>query len=921
MNKLGRWFKQIQTGLLYGFRQGRDMGPGFIDSFKKRKAPTILELIDQYKGIAYACANLNARAVAAVPSKLFAIRRTGDPELKVAHKRVESHVKQWMRKYKALSGKLADDVVEITEHPILDMLEDANEELDGFGLAELTTLYQEVTGVAYWYVDNIPVMDDEEGETMTLPSSIWLIPTQMLWPNRSDKGILSYKFLHGDDIAAADVIAFKYPSLRDPYGGGRPPLTACIESQDLANSDIAWANTLMENQARPDIIATPKEGGMSRINARRLRRSLREQFAKGGSGGVLVLDDDVDITTLSYNSKQLELLARRGVAKVDIANAYDVPLPLLEAKEINRATLEGALYQHAKLAIVPRLTRYYQRLNAKFIPRFDDRLFLWFDNPVPEDIEAAANQDKVYLDSAVKTINDVRATLGLEDVAWGDEPMISTTIAPLSAVRAQASAGTEAADPATPAGGAQSDTVDPKAEAAEQASQTQDIQTAEANVLNGSQLASALAIITAAAAGDIPRDSAEGLLTVLFNLSPEQVAEVLGSAGDGSDTTPNKVEGADEMAAQIVAGNGPPPPGQPGSPPPKPGVPNPPSAKPPANSGQSPPAKPAKAIAIVAALTSLEAATITRSAAIAKMVAGGVAYESAYKWTAPRLPHIDPPVHREKAKGARGLDVGAKGIAGVLRSIFKRQHHKVLGHLLKTIETVDTKAWYDDLGSVDLSDWDDEMQRDCRPFIQLGFDHGGKDFYARNKVAANDDHWKVTQPKVQKAIDEHTFKFCKATNKTTSMKLKDALNKLKTDIHAAVTSEDDNTPQKLTAIVSAIFDEAETSRAERIALTESSRAVHGGQKAAARESGIVRGFKWLLSDNACPLCQDIAADNKDGIDIDGSFATVSDDPDYGDVPYPPAHPYCQCTMTEIIDEDALKDDSDNSDDSGDDAEE
>jgi lambda family phage portal protein len=68
----------------------------------------------------------------------------------------------------------------------------------------------------------------------------------------------------------------------------------------------------------------------------------------------------------------------------------------------------------------------------------------------------------------------------------------------------------------------------------------QELQTTQATVLNGAQVTSASAIVEACAAGRIPRDSALGQLEILFNLSTEQANKMLGSAGLGTATTPNK---------------------------------------------------------------------------------------------------------------------------------------------------------------------------------------------------------------------------------------------------------------------------------------------------------------------------------------------------------------------------------------------
>jgi hypothetical protein len=82
--------------------------------------------------------------------------------------------------------------------------------------------------------------------------------------------------------------------------------------------------------------------------------------------------------------------------------------------------------------------------------------------------------------------------------------------------------------------GDSTDATTPEAEAT-----GQDLQTSQATVLNGAQVTAATAIVTAVAAGEIPRDAGMGQLKIFYNLTDEQAAQVMGSAGTNTPTTPN----------------------------------------------------------------------------------------------------------------------------------------------------------------------------------------------------------------------------------------------------------------------------------------------------------------------------------------------------------------------------------------------
>lgn len=85
---------------------------------------------------------------------------------------------------------------------------------------------------------------------------------------------------------------------------------------------------------------------------------------------------------------------------------------------------------------------------------------------------------------------------------------------------------------------------------------TQEIEVSEEAVLNGAQITAATAIVVAVAAGEIHRDSGIGQLIVLFNLTPEQAEQIMGSAGTSTPTTPSpnpKAEAEAEAKAAEAA--------------------------------------------------------------------------------------------------------------------------------------------------------------------------------------------------------------------------------------------------------------------------------------------------------------------------------------------------------------------------------
>ena len=89
-------------------------------------------------------------------------------------------------------------------------------------------------------------------------------------------------------------------------------------------------------------------------------------------------------------------------------------------------------------------------------------------------------------------------------------------------------------------------------------------------------------------------------------------------------------------------------------------------------------------------------------------------------------------------------------------------------------------------------------------------------------------------------------------------------------------------------------------RANVIAQTEASRAMHAGQGVAARELG-VREWTWLASSDACEVC--LSIDGKTVKIGEPFYVWPTGNPAYRVVYHAPAHPSCFCDNTEVAPDD------------------
>ncbi len=243
-----------------------------------------------------------------------------------------------------------------------------------------------------------------------------------------------------------------------------------------------------------------------------------------------------------------------------------------------------------------------------------------------------------------------------------------------------------------------------------------------------------------------------------------------------------------------------------------------------------------------------------------------------------------------KERDRAGKLPSSSRLKAAMKSFFRRQQQRVLEHILP--KSLRQKASLPTGFSMSFDD--EELSNVVRPHLTEAYKSGAES--AKDRLGL-DETAGPSLSKSQDAMRRASFKFAESTNASTSLELNEALDRLREDLAAGLAEGETNA--ELTKRVSAVFDRASKQRAETIAMSETSRAMHAGQAEAAKESGLEIRLKWLVSSDACPICLEIAADNPEGVPVGSNFASIGEGP-YADIPYPPAHPRCQCSMTEEV---------------------
>jgi len=391
-------------------------------------------LVKKYMGWVYTCTHINATAVASTPLRLYATRATGQSRSKATAIPVKKDKLHYLQNKESLQNmariKTAEEIEEVVEHPLLTLLQQVNEYDNGFETLELTSTLLDLTGNSYWFL---------EFGTFGIPKSIWFLRSQWvaIVPDKK-KFIKGYIYGISADrkiaLDANEVIHFKYPNPKNPWYGAGPVEAASYAIERQNQMDRYEASTL-KNMGRPDLGIIYKGGQLDPERRKELEIEWNNSFRGPDKGGkIKVLDQDFGIEKFGWSPKEMEFLQGRPWTMKEIASAMNVPIGFLDTSEISkapRAGMEGTDLFLSKYSTRPRCTRIEQKLNEKLTPLYDERLFLAFDNPVPEDRRFNLLDESQQIKNFTMTINEVRASRNLASVTWGDVPLAPQNILPL----------------------------------------------------------------------------------------------------------------------------------------------------------------------------------------------------------------------------------------------------------------------------------------------------------------------------------------------------------------------------------------------------------------------------------------------------------------------------------------------------------
>lgn len=439
MNLISYYVKSRTASLYRGIKEVVNMARFFratlspfeiIQNRGKPQPKDYPSLIARNKSWVYTSASRNSVEVAQVAMRLFVTTGKNERKPRVPTAKIHKSHEDYLRKSSVTAPYLTKAIVieEVLEHPFLRLMKRVNPHTTGFILKELLELDQELTGDAYVYV--VP-------DSLGVPVQLWRLPSQYVTivPGRGDEFIKGYIYGKSRDnqiaFTADEVIHFRFPNPGNMFYG-LSPLEAILDVADVNKAMDAYDIALLKNQGRPDFAIIYKDR-LADGQREKLRKEWRRIY--GGvtkSGKAAILDEAADIKELGFSPREMAFLQGKKWTRDEIAAAYGVPISKLTVENVNKANGETGNIQYARDTIRPRLLRMEETWNMDLIQKFDERLFVAFDNPVSEDTELRLKVVESHLKTGYSTVNQERQIDNLapqED--YGDVPLLPPNVVPL----------------------------------------------------------------------------------------------------------------------------------------------------------------------------------------------------------------------------------------------------------------------------------------------------------------------------------------------------------------------------------------------------------------------------------------------------------------------------------------------------------
>lgn len=316
------------------------------------------------------------------------------------------------------------DKSEVTTGPAAHLLQFVNPFWTFQRLLRMDELSMCLWGESYWAIHKV------RGQ----PKEIWwLKPSRVrVRPHTTEYiGGFVYEPEHGGDpvfFKTDEIIWFRHPNPIDEFSA-LSPLGAARQAADTAKGMMTSNANIFNDglQLGGVIVPDADKVTFSPTQAAELEKMLEKRWTgKNAAHKWAVLRFEAQFKSLNITPKDAEFLGGMNLTLRQIANAYGIPVPLLNDLEhatlANVRDLQRQFWEHT---LVPDANLRAEEIKEQLFPMFrNGPTHCEFDySKVPalqESASEAWTREAQAMDRGAITINEWRKGKGMPDVQWGD---------------------------------------------------------------------------------------------------------------------------------------------------------------------------------------------------------------------------------------------------------------------------------------------------------------------------------------------------------------------------------------------------------------------------------------------------------------------------------------------------------------------
>lgn len=315
------------------------------------------------------------------------------------------------------------------DHPAAQLLGYVNKHWTARRLARMDELSMCLWGESYWAIET------DGGK----PKEIWWCKPSRMRPVPDEENYLVgyiYEPIHGGQrihFNADEVIWFRYPNPLDEFSALSPVAAAKLAAEAASAMMTSNRNMFRNGLQVAGLITPPAEmKTFTPQQADDLELFLRKKLSGSEQAHRwAVMRYEANWKPMAINPKDAEFTSGLGLTLRQVANAYGIPVPLLNdmsgATLANVSELTKAFWAHT---LVPDSQLHAEEIVEQFLPRYGKGSpdYAEYDySAVPALQESATevwSRDTQALDRGMITINEWRLRNGMPAENWGERPWL-----------------------------------------------------------------------------------------------------------------------------------------------------------------------------------------------------------------------------------------------------------------------------------------------------------------------------------------------------------------------------------------------------------------------------------------------------------------------------------------------------------------